>query len=287
MAGGAGVSHVEEPVRHAADFSQTRRDHSRPRLLQLPRPRVEKGTGGPHRKYGQAGRRQRRRAKRVLARDSRRSRLADRDRGRTRRQAPSPAVAAAPRRKPRLTGRRRRPAAHCATARRRLTPPIDPENVVPRRLLSADWRSVSITSRFAVLKISQDDEGQNENLRLVSNPPRGSNLRPPQIRRLDRKKTPPQHPRNPHLKPGSDPARPARIAGSLGVTPLRQTRPKFSRRSPTGLRYHPSQLRTGPSTTLADLFERSAHLPSTMRASKRRSAREGGGDSLSNRWGGP
>src|SRR5271166_653114 len=47
----------------------------------------------------------------------------------------------------------------------------------------------------------QDDEGQNENLRLVSNPRRRSNLRPPQIRRLDREKTRPQHPPNPHRKP--------------------------------------------------------------------------------------
>ena len=40
--GGTGVPHVQEPVRHAADLSQTRRDHSRSRLLQLPRPRAEK-----------------------------------------------------------------------------------------------------------------------------------------------------------------------------------------------------------------------------------------------------
>ena len=47
--GGAGVPHIQEPVRHAADLSQTRRDHSRPRLVQLPRPGAEKGAGGPHR----------------------------------------------------------------------------------------------------------------------------------------------------------------------------------------------------------------------------------------------
>ena len=35
-------SALQEPVRDAADLSQTRRDHSWPRLLQLPRPRVEK-----------------------------------------------------------------------------------------------------------------------------------------------------------------------------------------------------------------------------------------------------
>src|SRR5271166_2890953 len=65
---------------------------------------------------------------------------------------------------------------------------------------------------------TQDDEGQNENLRLVSNPRRRSNLRPPQIRRLDREKTRPQHPPNPHRNPGSDHESPRRIAGSLGVT---------------------------------------------------------------------
>ena len=57
--GGAGVPHLEEPVRHAPDLSQTRRDHSRPRLVQLPRPGAEKGAGGPHRQRRQAGRRRR------------------------------------------------------------------------------------------------------------------------------------------------------------------------------------------------------------------------------------
>src|SRR5271166_3356893 len=70
----------------------------------------------------------------------------------------------------------------------------------------------------------QDDEGQNENLRLVSNPRRRSNLRPPQIRRLDREKTRPQHPPNPHRNPGSDHESPRRIAGSLGVTQLGKVR---------------------------------------------------------------
>jgi hypothetical protein len=40
--GGAGVSHIEEFVRHAADLSQARRNHSRPRVVQLPRPCLEK-----------------------------------------------------------------------------------------------------------------------------------------------------------------------------------------------------------------------------------------------------
>ena len=69
----------------------------------------------------------------------------------------------------------------------------------------------------------QDDEGQNENLRLISNPRRRSNLRPTQIRRLDREKTRPQHPPNPHHKPGSDHESPRRIAGSLGVTQREST----------------------------------------------------------------
>ena len=64
----------------------------------------------------------------------------------------------------------------------------------------------------------EDDEGQNENLGLVSNPRRRSNLRPPQIRRLDREKTRLQHPPNPHRKPSSDHPRLRRIADGLGVT---------------------------------------------------------------------
>src|SRR5208337_688339 len=76
----------------------------------------------------------------------------------------------------------------------------------------------------------QDDEGQNENLRLISNPRRRSNLRPPQIRRLDREKTRPQHPPNPHRKPVSDHESPRRIAGSLGVTDAKAKRNRDSNR---------------------------------------------------------
>ena len=36
MDGGAGVPHIEEFVRHAADLSQARLNHSRPRVVQLP-----------------------------------------------------------------------------------------------------------------------------------------------------------------------------------------------------------------------------------------------------------
>src|SRR6202522_509341 len=146
---GAGVPHIQEPARNAADLSQTRRDHPRPRLLQLPRPGAEKGTGGPHRRHGRS------RAMRVLARDPRRPRLADRDRGRTGRQAFRPALAAPPRRELGAARRRRRPAADRASAPRRLTRSrqLSP-NVVPRRFSSADSCLRSKTCRFEVLKIS-------------------------------------------------------------------------------------------------------------------------------------
>src|SRR5258708_26106745 len=42
---------------------------------------------------------------------------------------------------------------------------------------------------YTTLFRSPDDEGQNENLRLIPNPRRRSNLRTPQIRRLNREKT--------------------------------------------------------------------------------------------------
>ena len=124
----AGVPHIEEPVRNAADLSQTRRDHPRPRLLQLPRPGAEKGTGGPHRRDGRS------RAIGVLARDPRRPRLADRDRGRTGREAFRPALAAPPRRELGAARRRRRPAAHRASAPRRLTRSRQPN---PKRSATA------------------------------------------------------------------------------------------------------------------------------------------------------
>ena len=57
-----------------------------------------------------------------MARRSRRSRLADRDRGRARRQTFSPALGAASGGEPRLTRRRRRFAADRASTHRRLTP---------------------------------------------------------------------------------------------------------------------------------------------------------------------
>src|SRR5208337_235313 len=70
-----------------------------------------------------------------------------------------------------------------------------------------------------------------KNLRLVSNLRRRSNLRPPQIRHLDREKTPLQHPPNPHRKPGSDYPSPRRIAtlGSYELShPLNFRRCQFA-----------------------------------------------------------
>ena len=147
--GGARVPHLQGPVRHAAELSQTRRDHSRPRLVQLPRPVLKKeledriaGLAKPA-ADGDA-------RKRVLAGYSGRSQLVDRDRGRTGRQALSPALDAAPRRLPRPSRRRRRPAAHRAPARRRLIPTSINRNVVPRRFSSADLRFQSMPWQFAV-----------------------------------------------------------------------------------------------------------------------------------------
>ena len=70
---------IERAFRTSKSLFETRpiyrRDHPRPRLLQLPRAQVlKKRTGGPHRRDGRS------RAMGVLARDPRRPRLADRDR---------------------------------------------------------------------------------------------------------------------------------------------------------------------------------------------------------------
>src|SRR5450631_4209215 len=53
--GGAGVPHGEKPFRNASDLPQARRDNPRSRVVQLPRPCAEEGTGGPHRRPRQAG----------------------------------------------------------------------------------------------------------------------------------------------------------------------------------------------------------------------------------------
>ena len=48
--GRADLPHGQASARNAADLPQARRDHSRPRVLQLPRPRARRRTGGPHRR---------------------------------------------------------------------------------------------------------------------------------------------------------------------------------------------------------------------------------------------
>src|SRR5271163_3027687 len=158
----AGVPHIEEPVRNAADLSQTRRDHPRPRLLQLPlqlpRPGAEKGTGGPDRRDGRS------RAMGVLARDPRRPRLADRDRGRTGREAFRPALAAPPRRELGAARRRRRPAAHRASAPRRLTRSRQPN---PKRSATALFqrRFVFAIRRLQITTV--EDQSKNSDLKAV------------------------------------------------------------------------------------------------------------------------
>src|SRR5665811_14172 len=59
-----------------------------------------------------------------MARDPRRSRLADRDRGRTRQQALHAALGSSPCRQPRPARRRRCPATNCPSGRRGLIPPF-------------------------------------------------------------------------------------------------------------------------------------------------------------------
>jgi len=68
----------QAPVRNPSDLPQARRDHLRPRVLQFPRARAQEGAGRPHRGA---------RSRRLMAGDHRRSRCADRDRDRARRQA--------------------------------------------------------------------------------------------------------------------------------------------------------------------------------------------------------
>src|SRR3984957_6528711 len=113
------------PIYHKLD--ETIRGHVSCSFLALVLKR-KKGTGGPHRRDGRS------RAIGVLARDPRRPRLADRDRGRTGREAFRPALAAPPRRELGAARRRRRPAAHRASAPRRLTRSRQPN---PKRSATA------------------------------------------------------------------------------------------------------------------------------------------------------
>ena len=67
---GANLPNRQAPARDPANLPQARRDHPRPRVLQLPRAGAEEGAGGPHRIA---------RSLWLLARDHCRSRLPDRN----------------------------------------------------------------------------------------------------------------------------------------------------------------------------------------------------------------
>jgi hypothetical protein len=73
----------------------------------------------------------------------------------------------------------------------------------------------------------EDDEGENENLRLIPNPRRRPNLRKPPIRRLDRPKTRLQYPADPHRRSKSNHPRLDRVDPGLGVTLWRYSCPLF------------------------------------------------------------
>ena len=93
---------VTRPIFHKLD--ETIRGHG---VVQLPRPRLEKELEDRIARWASRPPPAITR-KTVLGPCSRRSRVADRDRGRARRQMLSPALGAAPRGEPRLTRRRRR-----------------------------------------------------------------------------------------------------------------------------------------------------------------------------------
>jgi Transposase DDE domain len=102
---GANLPHRQASVLDPPDLPQARRDHPRPRVLQLPRPGAEEGTGGPHRRA---------RPLRLLAGNHRRSGFAHRDRDRPGRQTLHRALRSTPRRQPRYPCCWRRAAAHRA-----------------------------------------------------------------------------------------------------------------------------------------------------------------------------
>ena len=109
---GADLPNRQAPVRNPSDLPQARRDHPRPRVLQFPRARAQEGAGRPHRGA---------RSRRLMAGNHRRSRCADRDRDRARRQALPAALRATACRQSRAARRRRRAAADRAPSRHRLT----------------------------------------------------------------------------------------------------------------------------------------------------------------------
>src|SRR3984885_15925858 len=116
----------------------------------------------------------------------------------------------------------KKPARADGQTTRRPKSPRKAENVqnrnatVPRRLRR------SLHQQFGRAR-SEDDESENENLRLVPNPRRRANLCHPQIRRLVRAKTGIQYPENPHRRPKSSHARLDCVGGgaALGVTKFR------------------------------------------------------------------
>ena len=133
---------VEQTFRTAKHLLSTRpifhkldRNHPRPRILQLPRPGAEEGAGGPHRRA---------RTNRLLAGDHCRSRFADRDRDRARRQALCRSLRPTSRRQPRLAWSRCRSAAH-RPRRCGLLTSTKSENVVPSPRRGADCRCRSVT----------------------------------------------------------------------------------------------------------------------------------------------
>ena len=90
--GGADFPHRQAPALDKADLPQARRDHPRPRVLQLPRTGAEESAGGS---YCRA------RPLRLLAGDHRRSQFIGRDRDRVRQQTLHRPLRTASRRQPR------------------------------------------------------------------------------------------------------------------------------------------------------------------------------------------
>ena len=121
-------------------------NHSRSRVLQLPRSRPEEGVGGAHRRPRSQG---------LMAGYPRRPRLAHRDQGRAGRQMLSAALATASRRQPRAFRRRRRSPANRPPGRPGLIPTSSSADVVPTRPNASDTPGRSISWISALLKMSQ------------------------------------------------------------------------------------------------------------------------------------
>ena len=111
----------------------------------------------------------------VLARHSRRSQLADRDRGRTGRQAVSPTLRGTPRRKPRAPRRRRRPAANRPPARRPLIPTVNQPKCSAKALFQR--RSAFAINALPIHGV--EDQPELHELRLRPFARRAPRLAPP------------------------------------------------------------------------------------------------------------